>query len=148
MIFSWMWVSTIWNRNITVLEQEQQQHYAVPPSNNTVSPNHRGEQGCFLPPQWAFLPGVQLLCHLWASKWIPGLDGTFYPPQNQTYLIHPFYRGQYLWPFPSLTASKEVAQDEIFWTPNVHVFLQKQTSLDKLQLHEQAKPKNEVSVQH
>lgn len=39
-------------------------------------------------------------------------------------------------------------KDEVFWTPSVRVFLQKKTSLDKLQLHEQAKPKNKVSIQH
>lgn len=43
------------------------------------------------------------------------------------------------------TASKE---DEVFWTPSVRVFFQKKKpSLDKLQLHEQAKPKNKISIQ-
>lgn len=150
-MFSWMWVSTIWNRNITVLEQEQQQHYAVPPSNNTVSPNHRGVQGCFLTPQWAFLPGMQLLRYLWASKWIPGLDGTFFPPQNRTHLIHALYRGQYLWLFPSLTVSTEVAQHQKRMRHSrlqSACFPSEKTSLDKLQLHEQAKPKSEASIQH
>lgn len=36
----------------------------------------------------------------------------FFPPQNRTYMIHPFYRGQYLWPFPSLIVSKEVEQHQ------------------------------------
>lgn len=51
--------------------------------------------------------------------WMPLL----FPPQNQTYPIHSFYRGtvMYVQPFPSLPVSKELTQHqkegEAFWTP-------------------------------
>lgn len=94
-MFSWIWVSKNWNRNITVKKQEQQQHYSIPPSNNTVNPNHWEVKGWLhplLPPhpfliKRIFLPSIELWCHLWASKWKPGLDDIIFYHRSK----HPWF---------------------------------------------------------
>lgn len=140
-VFSCIWVSKNWNRNITVQRQEQQQHYSVPPSNNTVNPNHWEVQGwlffffSFLTKK-VFFPGIQLYV-------------TFeHQNENQDWMTLLFRfkskhtwssqstGGKYIWPILSLSVSKEQIEHQkeggAFWTPVYTCFSSERTSLGKL----------------